>query len=390
MSSSRPSKKKKAMKNRIVPLARKEILHILRDPRSLYGSLFMPIVLLILFGYAITFDVKHIPLAIVDQDHSSLSRELISRVEGSVYFDLLHLSSSSTAVEKLLDESKVKAIIVIPKNFSRDLSKAQDSALQLLIDGSDNNTAQVALGYISSLVQTFSSNIILEKLNRQGASFQGGIPPIDIKPSVWYNPDLRSVNFIVPGIIAVVMMVLASISSSLTIAREWETGTMEQLISTPAKPLEITIGKLLPYFFLGFIQMLLVVLVGTLVFKVPLKGNILFLFCTAAIFLVCGSGIGLFISTVTRSQQLAFMFSILFTLLPSFILSGFIFPVSSMPGIIRFFTYLVPAKYFLVILRGIFLKGNGIAILWPETLALLFIASVIVLACARRMRLSLE
>ena len=390
MSSSRPSKKKKAMKNRIVPLARKEILHILRDPRSLYGSLFMPIVLLILFGYAITFDIKHIPLAIIDQDNSSLSRDFISRVEGSEYFDLLYLSSSSTGFEKLLDEGKVKIIMVIPKNFSRDLSRAQDSALQLLIDGSDNNTAQVALGYISRMIQAFSSNIILEKLNRQGTAFQAEIPPIDIRPSVWYNPDLRSVNFIVPGIIAVVMMILASISSSLTIAREWETGTMEQLISTPARPLEITIGKLLPYFFLGLIQILLVILVGTLLFKVPLRGNIFFLFCGSTVFLVCGSGIGLFISTITRSQQLAFMFSILFTLLPSFILSGFIFPVSSMPRIIQFITYLVPAKYFLIILRGIFLKGNGIQVLWPETLALLFFASVIVLACARRLRLSLE
>jgi ABC-2 type transport system permease protein len=165
---------------------------------------------------------------------------------------------------------------------------------------------------------------------------------------------------------------------------------MEQLISTPARPFEITIGKLLPYFFLGFIQILLVILVGTLLFKVPLRGNIFFLFCGSAIFLICGSGIGLLISTITRSQQLAYMLSILFTLLPSFILSGFIFPISSMPRIIQFFTYLIPARYFLIILRGIFLKGNGIVTLWPETLALLFFASVIVLACARRLRLSLE
>jgi ABC-2 type transport system permease protein len=390
MSSSLPSKKKKAMKNRIIPLARKEILHILRDPRSLYGSLIMPIVLLILFGYAITFDIKHIAIAIIDQDSSSLSRDFISRVEGSEYFDLLYLSSASTGFEKLLDEGKVKIIMVIPKNFSRDLSKGQDCALQLLIDGSNNNTALVALGYTSLLVQAFSSNIILEKLNSKGTVFQAGVPPIDIRPSVWYNPDLRSVNFIVPGIIAVVMMVLASISSSLTIAREWETGTMEQLISTPARPFEITIGKLLPYFFLGFIQILLVILVGTLLFKVPLRGNIFFLFCGSAVFLICGSGIGLLISTITRSQQLAYMLSILFTLLPSFILSGFIFPISSMPRIIQFFTYLIPARYFLIILRGIFLKGNGIVTLWPETLALLFFASVIVLACARRLRLSLE
>jgi len=369
---------------------RKEILHILRDLRSLYGSLGMPILLLILFGFAITFDIKHIPLAVVDQDNSSLSRELISQVEGSEYFNLLYLSSDSTGFEKLLDQGRVKIIIVIPENFSRDLARGRDTPLQLLVDGSDNNTALIALGYTSRMVQLFSSNIILEKLNRQGTLFQVGVPPLDIRPSVWYNPDLRSTNFIVPGIIAVVMAVLAAVSSSLTIAREWETGTMEQLISTPARPLEIIIGKLLPYFFLGLIQISLVILSGTLVFKVPLRGNVFFLFFASALFLVCGSGIGVYISTITRSQQLAFMLSILITLLPTFILSGFLFPISSMPRLIQFFTYLIPAKYFLIIIRGIFLKGNGLAILWPETLALLFIASVIVLACAKRLRLSLE
>jgi len=378
------------MNNRIIPLMRKEILHILRDLRSLYGSLGMPILLLILFGFAITFDIKHIPLAVVDQDNSSLSRELISQVEGSEYFNLLYLSSDSTGFEKLLDQGRVKIIIVIPENFSRDLARGRDTPLQLLVDGSDNNTALIALGYTSRMVQLFSSNIILEKLNRQGTLFQVGVPPLDIRPSVWYNPDLRSTNFIVPGIIAVVMAVLAAVSSSLTIAREWETGTMEQLISTPARPLEIIIGKLLPYFFLGLIQISLVILSGTLVFKVPLRGNVFFLFFASALFLVCGSGIGVYISTITRSQQLAFMLSILITLLPTFILSGFLFPISSMPRLIQFFTYLIPAKYFLIIIRGIFLKGNGLAILWPETLALLFIASVIVLACAKRLRLSLE
>lgn len=378
------------MRNRILPLTRKETLHILRDPRSLYLALVLPVVLLILFGYAITFDVRHIPVGIVDQDSSFLSRDFISRVKGSEYLDLIYLSNSYAGLERLLDKGKVKIILIIPDRFSRDLSKGKDTPLQLLIDGSDNNTAQIALGYVSGIVQIFSSNIILEKLNKKGAVLQGGGPPIDVKPRIWYNPDLRSTIFIVPGLIAVVMMILAAMSTSLTIAREWEIGTMEQLIATPAKPHEIIIGKLMPYFFLGIIQISLIVLVGTLLFNVPLKGNIFFLFCVSGIFLICGLGIGLFISTITRSQQLAFMFSILLTLLPSFLLSGFIFPISSMPRIIQFFTYLVPAKYFLIVLRGIFLKGTGLGTLWPEVFSLFAFAALILLACAKRLRLSLE
>jgi ABC-2 type transport system permease protein len=378
------------MRNRILPLTRKETLHILRDPRSLYLAIVLPMVLLILFGYAITFDVRHIPVGIVDQDSSFLSRDFISRVKGSEYFDLVYLSNSSAGLESLLDKGKVKIILVIPHRFSRDLSQGKDAPLQLLIDGSDNNTAQIALGHISGIVQIFSSNIVLEKLNKQGAILQAGNPPIEVKPRIWYNPDLSSTNFIVPGLIAVVMMILAAMSTSLTIAREWEIGTMEQLIATPAKPHEIIIGKLIPYFFLGIIQISLVVLVGTLLFNVPLKGNIFFLFCVSGVFLICGLGIGLLISTITRSQQLAFMFSLLLTLLPSFLLSGFIFPISSMPRIIQFFTYLVPAKYFLIVLRGIFLKGTGLGTLWPEVVSLFIFASLILLACAKRLRLSLE
>ncbi len=311
-------------------------------------------------------------------------------MKGSDYLDLIYLSNSSAGIESLLDKGIVKIIIVIPYRFSRDLSQGMDTPLQLLIDGSDNNTAQISLGYVSGIIQIFSSNIILQKLNKQGAVLKAGIPPIDVKPRIWYNPELRSTNFIVPGLIAVVMMILAAMSTSLTIAREWEIGTMEQLIATPAKPHEIIIGKLMPYFFLGIIQITLVVLVGKLLFNVPLRGDILFLFCVSGVFLICGLGIGLFISTITRSQQLAFMLAMLLTLLPSFLLSGFIFPISSMPRIIQFFTFLVPAKYFLIVLRGIFLKGTGLGTLWPEVVSLFAFASLILLACAKRLRLSLE
>jgi ABC-2 type transport system permease protein len=372
------------------PLMRKEFIHILRDPRSLYIAIGLPLVLLILFGYAITFDVNHIPVAVINQDDSVLSRDLISSVQSSEYFDLRYLSNEYTKLERLLDEGKVKIILVIPLHFYRDLSKGKNTPLQFLIDGSDNNTALIALGYLSKIIQVFSSHIVLERLNKQGNLLLKELPVIEVKTRVWYNPGLRSSNFIVPGLIAVVMMILSAMLTSLTIAREWETGTMEQLIATPTKPLDIIVGKLTPYFFLGLIQMTLVVLTGTLLFKVPLKGSIFFLFVVSGLFLVCGLGIGLFISTVTKSQQLAFMLAIVLTMLPAFLLSGFIFPISSMPRIIQFFSYLVPAKYFLIALRGIFLKGNGLSVLWPEVLFLLIFGLLIILACTKRLKLSLE
>jgi len=377
------------MANRILPLMRKENLHILRDPRSLYLAIGLPVIMVILFGYAITLDVSHVHLGIIDQDSTSLSRDLIFRLGASDYFDIIYQSNSFSGSEKLLDDGRVKILIGIPSGFSKDLMRGKNIPLQLLIDGSDNNTAQIALGYISSIVRTFSSKIILDKLNKHGTAPEG-IPPMDVEPIVWFNPDLRSTNFIVPGLIALIMMVLSAMLTSLTIAREWENGTMEQLISSPAKPIEIITGKLIPYFVLGMFQTLLIILIGTLLFRVPLKGNLLFLFFITAVFLVCGLGIGLLISTVTKSQQLAFMISVIFTLLPSFLLSGFIFSISSMPKIIQIISYLVPAKYFLTVLRGIFLKGNGLAVLWPEVVPLILLASLVIMACVKRLKLTLE
>ncbi len=385
-----PLKENESMTNRISPLLKKETLHILRDPRSLYLAIGLPIVLLILFGLAITFDVRHIPLGIIDLDATFLSRDLASRLRSSEYFDLFYLARDFSDSEKLLDEGKLKIIVVIPSRFSQDLAKGKDTSLQLLVDGSDNNTALVAMGYLLKIIQSFNTKILLEKLNKEGTALLTGMPSLDLNSRVWYNPDLRSKNFIVPGLIAVLMMILAAMLTSLTIAREWETGTMEQLIATPARPHEIVIGKLIPHFFLGFIQLSLVVSIGTFLFKVPFRGNLFLLIFVSALFLVCGLGIGLFISTVAKSQQLAFMLSIIFTLLPSFLLSGFIFPISSMPKIIQFITYLVPAKYFLIVIRGILLKGTGLPAFWSEVLALFLLATLIVLACSKRMKLRLE
>ena len=369
---------------------RKETLHILRDPRSLYMALGVPVLLLILFGYAITFDIKNIPVGIIDHDRTETSRDLISQMDSSPYFDLRYRLSAYSATEDILDRGKARFILSIPSGFARDLSQGKNAQIQVLIDGSDNNSAQVALGYVSGIIQRFSSNLLLERLNRQGITLKIAIPPINAEPRVWYNPELRSANFIVPGLIAVVMMAMCAMLTSLTVAREWEAGTMEQLIATPIRPHEIIIGKLMPYYVLGLLQTTLIIIVGTQVFQVPLKGNLFFLFVTTSVFLLGSLGIGLFISVVTKSQQLAFMLSITLTFLPSFLLSGFIFPISSMPGIIRLLTHLVPARYFLTILRGIFLKDVGFSALRLEVAALTAFAVLIIMACARRLKLHLE
>jgi len=379
------------MSTRIAPIMRKEIIHLRRDPRSLFLALGMPIVLLLLFGFAVKIDISHVSLGIVDQDNTSLSRDLRSRMQATEYFDFHYLLPSYEGAERLLNEGKVKIVVVIPTHFARDLGQGQNAGLQLLVDGSNNNTALIALGYMSRLIQKFSTDILLEMANsRGGVALASGIPSVNAEFRIWYNPELRSTNFIVPGLIAVVMMIVTAMLTSLTVAREWETGTMEQLISTPARPLEIIMGKLVPYFLLGIVQISIVVLIGIFVFGVPLRGSILFLSIISSVFLLNGLGMGLFISTITKSQQLAFQLSLLLTLLPSYILSGFIFPISSMPQIIQYATYLIPARYFLIIIRGIFLKGVGLNILWPQFLTLIFFAVAILLVCSRRLRLSLE
>ncbi len=378
------------MTRRIIPIMKKEAIHIWRDPRSLYMALGLPMVLLILFGYAITMDVRHVEVGIIDQDGTALSRNFISRVRASDYFNLRYLASNDTETERLLNEGFVKVFIVIPPDFSRDLAKGKDTAFQLLVDGSNNNRALVSLGYVSRLIQIFATDVLTEKMRRQGGLYGGGFPMIDPRIRVWYNPELRSANFIVPGLIAVVMTVMTTLLTSLTVAREWENGTMEQLIAGPARSHEIVIGKMLPYFLLGLAQVALVVLAGTLIFKVPLKGNLFVLFVVSAIFLFCGLGIGLLLSIVTRSQQLAYMFSILTTLLPSYLLSGFIFPIKSMPKVIQWISALVPARYFLTTLRGIFLKGYGFGSIWLEISSLSVLSIIIFLTCIKRMKLSLE
>jgi ABC-2 type transport system permease protein len=379
------------MSGRIRPLIRKEFTHIRRDPRSLFLAIGMPVILLVLFGYAITMDIRNVAVGIIDLDRSTLSRDLAARVRGSDYFDLIYTSDDYSQAERSLDEGRVKVVLVIPDGLARDAEKnAVLPPIQLLVDGSNNNVALIALGQISRLIQDYALDFISERMN-QGGTLQGTrLPSVDPEIRIWYNPELRSTNFIVPGLIAVVMMIVTTLLTALTVSREWENGTMEQLIAGPVRPHEIVIGKLVPYFVLGIAQVVLVVAAGTLLFKVPFTGSWLCLFTVAAVFLFSGLCLGLLLSIVAKSQQLAFMLAVLTTMLPSFILSGFVFPISSMPKPVQLLTYLVPARYFLYTLRGMFLKGYGFGLLWPEIISLAAFGGLIFLACLRSLKLRLD
>ncbi|RMF84734.1 MAG: ABC transporter permease [Nitrospinota bacterium] len=356
-------------------IARKETLHILRDPRSLLMALAIPFLLLILFSYALTLDVDRIPTMIYDADQTPASRELIRRLQGSRYFQVLAFTDRYATIERAIDQNTVLIGIVIPRGFARDLFSGQQATVQLLLDGSDSNTASIALGYVNTLLQLYALEWRTQMLNRR----QGGepVPPVEGRIRVWYNSELRSRNYIVPGLIAIIMMIIASLLTSLTIAREWEMGTMEQLLSTPLRPAELILGKMVPYFGIGLIDMLIALSVGTLVFRVPLRGSLLFLGSVACLFLFGALCWGLLLSALTRSQLLAYQMSILTSFLPSFLLSGFIYAIENMPRVIQLITYLIPARYFITILQGIFLKGIGLSYLVFETGMLLLFAGVV-------------
>jgi ABC-2 type transport system permease protein len=377
------------MRKRIAALMRKESLHIRRDPRSLYLAVGLPVIMLLLFGYAITLEVRHMPVGVVDQDGSAAGRELVARVTSTGYFELKMLSADLGGAVRALDDGTVRIFLVLPQGFAKALARGENAPVQLLVDGSDSNSALIAMGYLSQIIQAYSRSILLQRLQAQGGILTE-LPGVDLRTRIWYNPDLKNSYFVVPGVIAVVMMIMAVMLTSLTVAREWETGTMEQLIATPARPFEIILGKLLPYFFLGLFQMTLVVVFGLLLFRVPLRGNLLFLLGVSSLFLICGLGQGLLVSVAAKSQQLSFTLSILTTMLPTYLLSGFAFPIASMPPVVRAVTYLVPARYYLAIIRALFLKGTGPAALWGEIGPLALFAVVIVLLCARKMKLRLE
>jgi len=367
---------------RVWAVARKEFIHILRDPRSLGMAIAIPMLLLLLFGYALTLDVDDVPMVVWDQSGSQTSREFISRFDGSRYFSIRGYVRNYPEVERAIDSGRALVALVIPTEFAGRIESGRPAPVQLIVDGSDSNTATVAMGYADVVALTYSQDVAIRAIQRLGGPRLH--LPVDLRPRTWFNPDMESKNYIIPGLIAVIMMVIAALLTSLTVAREWERGTMEQLISTPVKGRELILGKLLPYFAIGMLDVLLAVLMGEFLFQVPLRGNVALLFGMAAIFLAGALSLGMVISIVTKSQLLASQLAMVLTFLPSFLLSGFMYAISNMPRPIQIMTHLIPARYFVALLKGIYLKGVGLEILAIEAgLLALFGVALVALANAK-------
>lgn len=364
---------------RVLAIARKESLHVARDPRSLIMAIFIPMLMLFLFGYALTLDVDNVPLLVWDQNGTHASRDLVSRFAGSRYFSLQGYAQSYEELAHALDARDALVGLVIPHDFARWVETGRTTEVQLLVDASDANTATLAIGYAEAVTQNYSRDMALEIANRQGGSPLR--TPLDLRPRVWFNADLESRNYIIPGLIGVIMMVIAAMLTSLTVAREWEQGTMEQLIATPVRGNELFVGKLIPYFVLGLLDVLLSVLMGEFLFKVPMRGSVALLFGLASLFLVGVLAMGMLVSIVTKSQLLASQVAMVSTFLPSFLLSGFMFAIANMPEPIQAITYVVPARYFVAILKSIYLKGVGMEVLFGQA-ALLVIYGLVMIFLA--------
>jgi ABC-2 type transport system permease protein len=364
-------------------IARKEIIQILRDPRSLMMGIAIPVMLLLLFGFALTFDVNQVETVVLDRDRTQLSADFVDRFESSRYFKIKARVFTYEDLQKMIDSGKAKVGLVIPHFFAKRINDEGVLPVQIILDGYDSNTANIIQGYAAGLVQLFNSELSRKPQYRQSAR---PLPTVDVQTRVWFNTDLESKNAIIPGLIGVIMMVIAALLTSLTIAREWERGTMEQLVSTPIKKTELMLGKLLPYFLIGFLDVAISVVMGEFVFKVPLRGNPLLVFATSSIFLIGSLGLGFFISVLARSQLLATQMAVVTTFLPAFLLSGFVSPISQMPKVVQLVTYLIPARYFVAILRGIYLKGIGVKIIWAEGIFLLLFGLIILMVSDRKFK----
>jgi ABC-2 type transport system permease protein len=352
-------------------IAKKEARQTLRDTRTLLMALLVPLLLLWLYGYALNFDIRHIPLAVQDRDHSVTSREITAAFLNSGYFELAGVITAERQIQQMLDSNRARAVLVIPENVDRDLRAGRDRSVQILINGDNSNTASTVVSYANQTVRGVSVQLRAE---RSGIAPQ---VPVAVEPRVWFNPELSSTIFLVPGLIAFIAMITAVVLTALSIVREKERGTMEQVRMAPVSTLAYVIGKSIPYFLLAFVSAVTILLVGMGMFGVPMRGSWTLLALTTAVFLLGALGQGLLISTIADSQQVAFQLAFLTSFLPTMLLSGFVFPIASMPLAVQVVTYIVPARYYLLALRGIVLKGVTLDIVAPQLAALAIFASVV-------------
>lgn len=369
---------------RLLAMARKEAIHIRRDPRSLGLAVGIPMLMLLMFGYALTLDVNRVPFVVWDQSGTPESRALVARFTATRYFDLRGSAEGEAALSRALDTREAMLALVIPVGFAERPGAGHGAPVQAIVDGADANTAGIVLGYTQAVVATHGAQLVLEELRRLGP----GAPAasIDLRPRVWFNPDLESRNFIVPGIMAVIMGLIAALLTALTVAREWERGTMEQLISTPVRPAEIIVGKLLPYAAIGLANMTVAVLMTVYLFDVPLRGSVALLAGAGVVFVTGTLAQGLFISALARQQLLAGQLAMVSTFLPAFLLSGFAFAIANMPAPVRAISHLVPARYFVSLVKGVFLRGTGLETLYRDAFLLVVFAAALLALAVRLTR----
>jgi ABC-2 type transport system permease protein len=376
------------MGERIRHMLVKEFLQLFRDPKLRRMVLLMPLVQVMVFGYAVTTDVRRVPTAVVDFDGSASSRELLSRFSASGYFRFVSRTRDPDEASRLLDEGKAGAILRIDEGFAQDLRAGRTAVLQVIVDGTDSNTAGIVLDYSGRIAGEYSGQVLLARLSR----LLGAVPPrkgIELVPRAWFNENLESRNFYVPGVIALIVMLITLTLSSMAVVREKEVGTIEQILVSPITPAEFILGKTLPFALVGYADVLMIAGIGVFWFDVPIRGSLPLLLLATTFYLMTTLGIGLFISTVSGTQQQAMM-TVFFFYFPAVLLSGFMFPIANMPVLVQYLTYVNPLRYFLVVLRGIFLKGAGPETLWPQMAALLVMGLVTLFFTTRRFRKTLS
>ena len=367
----------------------KEFIQVFRDKRTRFVLIAPPIIQMLVFGYAATFEIHHVPTVVLDLDHSQESRELISRFTSSPYFDVQRQLTDYRQLGDLIDQGQATVGLEINAGFAQNLRKGQTAPLQVIVDATNSNTALIASGYITQIALGFAQDYQKDRIYRISPQMLEEIPSVQLEPRPWYNPDLRSRWFFVPGVIGSLTLVLVVVLTAFAVVREREIGTLEQIMVTPIRPAEFILGKTLPSFLIGLFDVSLIGTVGTLWFQVPFRGQILVLFAGAVLFLLCMLGVGLLISTVSSTQQQA-MVTAFFFIMPAITFSGFGFPISTMPQWLQYLTYLSPLRYFLVVLRGTYLKGVGMEILWPQMLAMAVLGISLLMVAVLRFHKALD
>jgi ABC-2 type transport system permease protein len=378
------------MRNPLIAIARKELIQIRRDKATIYMVFIFPLMMLILYGFGIRYDVRSVPVTVYDQDRSFESRQHVERFSESPYFLVVRWAASYGELQADIDRGKSRIGLVIPTDFGKRISSNRKATMQVIVDGSDNNTATIALAYVSAITREYSSDIMMTQMEAMIRRTNLPVPPVEVEPRIWFNEDLESVQFIVPGIIAIIMMIIGTLLTAVTIVREKESGTIEQIVSSPIKRYELMLGKVLPYAALAYIDFLLIVAASYLIFGVAVKGSLLLLLIVAFFYLWGVLGMGILVSTITETQISAMLAAILSTMLPSILLSGFIFPIRNMPEPLQIVTLVVPARYFIEILRDIYLKGLGLEYFWRETFYIMLFGFTMMALAVKRFQKRLD